>query len=335
MNAKDKVLESLEVLRIRDLQSGEKFSALAYTKAIRELKKLDKITSIDDVEKVAGVGKKIKEKIKEILETGELKAAQKAKEEVPVELYQNLLNVYGIGPVKAKELIQKDNIKSIEELESKPELLNEVQKKGLKYYKDSLLRIPRTEMETHEKRIMDNIHSPIEAIIVGSYRREAPTSGDIDVLIKIPESYNKKQQKEFFEKFIKTLQDKNYLIDILALGDKKCLGIAKLDEDSVARRIDFLVTPEKEYPYAVLYFTGSDSFNVGFRKFALTKGYTLNEHGMKETTGDKKEVEDLKTEKDIFRFLGLKFVKPKNRKDESSVVEKTPKNTTSKNKNSK
>lgn len=335
MDSKQKVLDSLEVLRIRDLQSGEKFSALAYTKAIRELKKVSKINSLKDVEGVSGVGKKIKDKIKEILETGELKAAVKAKEEVPVELYQNLLNVYGIGPVKAKELIEKDNIKSIEDLESKPELLNEVQKKGLKYYKDSLLRIPRSEMEQHEKIIMNNLEEPVEGIIVGSYRRGAPTSGDIDVLLKIPETYTKKQQKDTLEFIVKKLQESGYLIDILALGDKKCLGIAKLSDDSIARRIDFLITPEKEYPYAVLYFTGSDSFNVGFRKYALTKGYTLNEHGMKKTTGDKEEVKGIKTEKDIFKFLGLAYVKPKNRKDESSVVEKSVKNSTAKNKNSK
>ena len=79
MDSKQKVLDALEVLRIRDLQSGEKFSALAYTKAIKELKKLESIKSVKDVEGVAGVGKKIKDKVKEILETGEVKAAEKAK----------------------------------------------------------------------------------------------------------------------------------------------------------------------------------------------------------------------------------------------------------------
>lgn len=325
MDSKQKILDSLETLRIRDTWSGDKFSALAYDKAITAIKKLDKVRCIKDIESSAGVGKKIKEKVEEIIETGQLKAAEKAKEELPIELYQNLLNVYGIGPAKAKDLITKDKIKSVEELESKKELLNEVQKKGLKYYKDILLRIPRSEMEEHEKVIMSYIESPVEAIIVGSYRREAPTSGDIDVLIKVPESYNKKQQKEFFDTYIKTLKDKKYLVEILALGDKKCMGVVKLEEDSVARRIDFLITPEKEYPYAVLYFTGSDSFNVAFRKYALSKGYTLNEHAMKETTGEKRDLEGIKEEKDIFKFLGLKYQKPKNRKDESSIIEKSAK----------
>jgi len=322
MDNKKKVLDALETLRIRDLQSGEKFSALAYTKAIRELKKLDSIQTISDVENVAGVGKKIKEKVKEILETGELKAAVKAKTELSIDVYQDLLKIQGVGPVKAKDLIEKHKIKSITELRSKPELLNDVQILGLKYYEDSLERIPRSEMIEHEKKIMQTIKSPFEAIIVGSYRRGAENSGDIDVLIKAPEYLKKRETKEAFEKIVKAYQDENYLVDILALGEKKCMGYVKLNEASKARRIDLLITPEKEYPYAILYFTGSDSFNVAFRKYALSKGYTLNEHGMKSKSEEVREVPEIKTEKEIFDFFGLEYKEPNERKDETSIEKK-------------
>ena len=87
MDAKKKILDSLETLRIRDIQSGEKFSALAYSKAIKELKKLDSISSEKDVEKIPGVGAKIKLKIKEIFETGELRAASEAKKDLSIDLY--------------------------------------------------------------------------------------------------------------------------------------------------------------------------------------------------------------------------------------------------------
>jgi DNA polymerase/3'-5' exonuclease PolX len=43
---------------------------------------------------VAGVGKKIKNKIQEILETGQLKAAEKAKEEFSIDVYQDLLKIH-------------------------------------------------------------------------------------------------------------------------------------------------------------------------------------------------------------------------------------------------
>ena len=202
-SSKQKVLDSLEILRIRDLQSGEKFSALAYTKAIRELKKLDSITSIKDVEKVAGVGKKIKEKIKEILETGTLEAATKAMAELKIDVYQDLLKVHGIGPAKAKDLIEKHKISSVEDLRKHPELLTESQKLGLKYYEDSLERIPRKEMDEHNEFIQRFIKKPIEATIVGSYRREAESSGDIDILIRVPEDLNINTYfKDFLQKLV-------------------------------------------------------------------------------------------------------------------------------------
>ena len=319
MDAKKKIIDSLEILRIRDIQSGEKFSALAYSKAIKELKKLDTISDEKDVEGLPGVGAKIKLKIKEIFETGELRAASEAKKDLSIDLYQDLLNVYGIGPVKAKELIQTDKVTSIANLRERQELLNDKQKLGLKYYEDALERIPYEEMKLHEKKIMEAIQAPIEATIVGSYRRGAETSGDIDVLIKIPADFTKKQQKETLEYLVKTYSEHKYIVDVLALGDKKCMAFVKLGNK--ARRLDLLITPEKEYPYALLYFTGSDDFNVAFRKYALTKGYTLNEHTLSPKT-DAKEVPTLNTEKDIFDFLGLVYKEPVQRINENSVVQK-------------
>jgi DNA polymerase beta len=321
MDNKQKVLNALEVLKIRDLQSGEKFSALAYAKAIRELKKLEKINSVEDVEGVAGVGKKIKAKVQEILETGGLEAATKAMAELKIDVYQDLLKVYGIGPVMAKKLIDIHKITSLDDLRAHQELLTENQKLGLKYYEDSLERIPRAEMKEHEEKIMSYLPEGIKGIIVGSYRRGAESSGDIDVLIKIPEKYSKKEQKELFDTIVSSMVEDDYIIDLLSQGEKKVLGYAKINKDGKARRIDLLATPEKEYPYAVLYFTGSDTFNVAFRKFALSKGYTLNEHTMKKKKEDVKDIPEIKSEIGIFAFLGIEYRNPKDRKDETSVVE--------------
>jgi DNA polymerase beta len=328
---KEKILNALEVLRIRDLQSGDpknKFSALAYSKAIKELKTLKSIESIKDVEDIKGVGKKIKEKIEEILETGQLEAATRAKSELKIDVYQDLLKIHGVGPSKAKELIEKHSIKSVDDLQKryeKEDLLNDIQKKGLKYYDDSLERIPREEMIQHEKKILSVIKKPMEAIIVGSYRRKAESSGDIDVLIKAPESYSKKKMKETFESIVKAYQDSGYMIDILGLGEKKCMAYVKLDSKSKVRRLDLLITPEKEYPYAILYFTGSDLFNVAFRKYVLSRGYTINEHTMKPKLEDVSEVPIMKSEEHIFEFLNLQYVEPSERKDQTSIIEKTEK----------
>ena len=48
----------------------------------------------------------------------------------------------------------------------------------------------------------------------------------------------------------------------------------------VARRVDFLYTSIEEFPFAILYFTGSKIFNTVMRQVAVEKGYTMNEHGL-------------------------------------------------------
>jgi DNA polymerase/3'-5' exonuclease PolX len=84
--------------------------------------------------------------------------------------------------------------------------------------------------------------------------------------------------------------------------------------------IDLLYTNKKEYPFAVLYFTGDAGFNVAMRQYCLSKGLSLSEHGLKyEGNGQFVDFE-FKTEKDIFDFVGLKYVEPKDRKADAIVA---------------
>jgi DNA polymerase/3'-5' exonuclease PolX len=301
---KQTVINLLDVMRQGDLIRGEKFSALAYAKAIKSLKDMPgPLTSVDDVKGLKGIGAKITAKIEEILTTGELKAATRTRGELNLDIYDALLKVHGVGPVKAKELV-KDGIKSISELREKQHLLNDVQKMGLKYYEDSLERIPRAEMEQHEVMLKRLLPPTCEGVIVGSYRRKAENSGDIDMLIR----YKGVHHKDTFVNYVQTLKATGYLTDILALGEKKCMAYVALPGQK-ARRLDLLVTPTSQFAYSILYFTGSDTFNVAFRSHCLSRGYTLNEHTMK-PTGTFPLPPPMKTEEDIFRFMGVKYVAP-------------------------
>jgi DNA polymerase/3'-5' exonuclease PolX len=72
-----------------------------------------------------------------------------------------------------------------------------------------------------------------------------------------------------------------------------------------------MLTPIEEYPFALLYFTGSKQFNVKMRSFALSKGYSLNEQGI--TKNKKKVSQQFESEKDIFAFLEYPYVVPHKR----------------------
>jgi DNA polymerase/3'-5' exonuclease PolX len=140
--------------------------------------------------------------------------------------------------------------------------------------------------------------------IVGSYRRGAPTSGDIDFIICT---------KVKLSVFVDHLSQLGYLAEILALGKNKCMAICSL---GTPRRLDILLASETEYPYSLLYFTGSQAFNIAMRQHALDMNYTLNEHGL---TSLLNGVPPMKEEKDIFAFLGLIYVPPENRVDHRQI----------------
>jgi DNA polymerase/3'-5' exonuclease PolX len=118
---------------------------------------------------------------------------------------------------------------------------------------------------------------------------------------------------EEFKQFTNELIKKNYIRYVLAKGEKKMLAICKINEDGKYRRIDLIRNSPEEYPYMKLYFSGPKEFNVAFRQHCLNKGLSLNEHGFTP------EVKGLKTEKDIFEYVGLKYIKPENRNSKIKI----------------
>jgi DNA ligase (NAD+) len=319
----EQFIELMEQLAVIMLKHGEPFRARAYQKAQETMMSYPKdITSPKDLEGKPGIGSTIMEKLNEYCETGTLKALEREKNN-PVNI---LADVYGIGPKKAKELVDK-GITTIAQLRENQALLNDNQKVGLKYYEDILKRIPRAEIEQY-KAIFEadfkKVATPNSRFeIVGSYRRGAESSGDIDVIITSDTS-------KVFDNFIDLLIQQKIIIEVLSKGQTKCLVIAKLPSESTARRVDFLYTSPDEYPFSVLYFTGSKMFNTVMRHEALTKGLTMNEHGLYTLSADKKKKGEkvdhvFKDEKDIFDYLNMEYKTPKERVDGRAVVIKIAK----------
>ena len=308
------ILEALEKLRKKELANKQPFKARAYAKVLSQIKAHDgPIKSFEDVKAINGIGKKIHDKLQEIFETGDLHQVHDYDANASMKIFDDLTQIHGVGPVKARELIDKHGIKTVDELAAKPELLNDVQRKGLKYYKDFIQRIPRAEMKKHEKYILGVIKKfgkGIQAAIAGSFRREEPSSGDIDCLITGCD-------EAMFAKIMEKFKADEYVVDVFAAGNKKVLAACKLLKGGeLFRRVDFMLTHENEYPFALLYFTGSQSFNIAMRNWSLARGLSLSEYGLKKTTGDGDFVdrEGFKTEADVFAYLGLKYVEPKDRK---------------------
>jgi NAD-dependent DNA ligase len=315
----EKFIELMEKLADIMLKQGEPFRARAYQKAQETIMAYQgEILSPSDLKGKPGIGETIMEKLNEYVQTETLKVLEREKNN-PANI---LAEVYGIGPKKAKDLVDQ-GITSIAQLRENQQLLNDNQKVGLQYYEDILKRIPRSEIEDYkvifEKAFPKGINGKME--IVGSYRRGAESSGDIDVII------TSKSPKVFIT-FVDNLIKEKIILYVLSRGPTKCLVVTKIPSSDSARRVDFLYTTPEEFPFAILYFTGSKIFNTVMRHIALEKGFTMNEHGIYKMKAKKKEDKVERTftsEEDIFDFLGLEYKTAIERTDGRAIVAKASK----------
>jgi len=315
----EKYIDLMERLSDIMLKQGEPFRARAYQKAQETIMAFpNDIKSPSQLKGMQGIGSTIMEKLEEYTKTGTLKVLEREKNN-PVNI---LSEVYGIGPKKAKELVDA-GITTIEELRENQHLLNDIQKVGLQYYEDILKRIPRSEIDDYKtifEKTFEKVSTPNSHFeIVGSYRRGAQSSGDIDVIIT-------SDNNKVFTNFINTLIANGVITNVLSNGPTKCLVIAKIPSSDAYRRVDFLYSSQYEYPFSVLYFTGSKIFNTVMRHQALSMGLTMNEHGLYKMIGKtkgEKVAHVFRDERDIFDYLNMEYKQPHERIDGRSVVIKS------------
>ena len=298
-------INTLQKVQVIKSKKGDYMGSKAAQKAVDALIMYNKeIENTAELKKIKHIGASTVAKYVELQESGTLKIIESFKND-PINIFTN---VYGIGPKRAASLIEHDKITTIEELrEYQDELLNDVQKKGLKYYEDILKRIPRLEIEDYRTEINKINILGMHFEIVGSYRRGANNSGDIDIIIT-----SNKDDPKVFELFLDALIDKKIIIELLSRGNKKSLTVGKL-RGHPARRLDFMFSTQEEYPFALLYFTGSKIFNTLMRGQALKMGYTMNEHGLytfKKGVKGKKIAHKFKDPENVFDFLNIKWVEP-------------------------
>jgi DNA polymerase/3'-5' exonuclease PolX len=301
------------------------------------------------------------QKIDEIIKTGKLKRVTNINEDPKVKAISELTKIPEIGPSAADKLYTK-GITTIAQLteafEKDSTLLNNKQAIGLKYYADLEKRIPREEMnrwneffnkvlketvqkmknkkasKTEKNRTPDTSDTSdtsdtldtVRMQLVGSYRRKTESSGDIDILLSCK---NPDEGKKLMSNFIKELLKTNNLDSSLVFssGTTKFMGLGKID--TFYRHIDIFYYSEKEYPFALLFSTGSGQFNIEMRADVIKKGYSLSEKELMYRNGKVVSSEEYMSdigkeypteEKDIFDFLGLTYIEPENRQSGAVIT---------------
>lgn len=308
---KAKIISELAtVSKLSAAEPNGTFKVRSYTAAINKLKKLPQVLTAEDAAGIGGA--KIQEKIATIIATGSLGLSEAevaaAAQETPEQIFGK---IYGVGPATAKKLVAA-GYTSIADLRSAGEAeLTPAQTAGLQYYEDLLERIPRAEMDKHAGNLVRSAAKfGLTGVITGSYRRGAASSGDIDMLVT---HASPEQGAAALRALVEYLVKKTYVKAVLSLGEHMCLAIASLVKGGRARRVDILLTPPEELPFALAHFTGPAEFNVAMRQEALKRGYSLSQRGLTRVSNEM-PVTGITSEKELLEFFGFgDFLDPRTR----------------------
>eukprot|EP00923_Selenidium_pygospionis_P046914 GHVN01080986.1.p1 GENE.GHVN01080986.1~~GHVN01080986.1.p1 ORF type:complete len:876 (-),score=240.63 GHVN01080986.1:152-2779(-) len=338
-------------------QRGEHWREMAYKKASNIIKSLPfAIETETDLNRweCRGLGAKTRDKAKEFLLTGKIARLKALESDERINTVNLFTSVWGVGVMNA-EKFWAIGLRSLDDLRNNLHLLNENQKVGLKHFEEFNQRIPRDEVTEIGNRVMRAVNSlfapnEIEAQICGSYRRGKSSCGDVDILLARRDNTPPGCE---VERILLSLEESGFLTDHLGgsaifdlnkrsavierhrrnvsiAGCHSYMGVCQLTPTSLHRRLDVKIYPREAYPFAILYFTGSDHFNRSMRLYARRLGYSLSDKeiipvhrvrmGEKHQTG---AAIACHSERDIFDVLGLNYREPWQREVDSSWLSQT------------
>src|SRR5438093_10190252 len=324
---KDGVAEILNQIGILlELKGENPFKTRAYANAARALESLaeplEKLVAENRLGEIKGTGEALQKKITALVTTGTLTYYDALKASVPPGLVE-MLQIPGLGPKKIKALNDKLGIATLEQLEAACNAGKVANLEGFGEKTQSKIlegiQFKRTYASRHllsdalavAEPILDSLRGHRDVIRCstgGSVRRHKELIGDIDFLVssKKPENVI-----EFF-----TTQPG--VLSVSAQGDTKASVILQ-----GGIQADLRVVSDSEFPYALLYFTGSKEHNIVLRQRAIERGLRLNEYGLfqsEEETRDAKLLVRCKTEEEVYRKLDLPYIPPELREDKGEFA---------------
>ncbi len=288
------------------------FKPAAYERAADSLETLgDDATAILERDgqkaliEVPGIGKSIAGHIQALMDKGDFSEYRSCRARMPEDILE-LLSIKGLGPKKVKMLHDRLKVETVKDLEraaragqvaSLPGFGKKSEEKilkGLAMLKKAGERhiladvLPLT--ETLERKLKE-IPGVRHAVTAGSVRRRKETIGDLDLVVTAAQP---KKTMDHFAGF-------DEVKEVLERGKRDLT--ARLSNGMTC---DLLIVPDEVFGATLQHFTGSKDHNVVVRRMAAEKGLKLNEYGL--WRGKRRLA--ARTEKDVYRALGLPYIEP-------------------------
>ena len=313
------------IAQLLELKGENPFKIRAYTNAARALESLSEpietIVNEGRLGSIEGIGKAITEKVTELVTTGKLEYYEELKGSFPEGIFE-LFELQGLGAKKIKALHEQLGVSSVADLErvckegKAAELAGfgeKTQTKLLKAIDDHSKHAGRFRINVvavlAEQLLSDlRAHEAVGQISeAGSFRRRKETIGDLDILV------SSKHPEEVTAFFV----HHPLVEEVIVSGPTKSSVRLK---DGV--QCDLRVVRPEEFPFALVYFTGSKEHNIRLRSRALERGWSLNEYRFTLTGEGDGAVQppEIHDEKELYNSLGLDFIPPELREDKGEIA---------------
>jgi DNA polymerase (family 10) len=313
-----------EIALLLELKGENPFKIRAYRNGAEVVRAFDGDIAArardGDLKGIKGIGEALQGKLHELASSGSLAFHDDLKAEFPPTLFE-LFEIQGLGPKKIKVLHDSLGVASIEALQ-KACTSGEVAGLsgfGKKTAEKILAAIDQREhfagrhllsaIAPDAERILEELrrHPAADRVtIAGSYRRAKETVHDIDFLVATKEPA---ELTAFFAGL-------DGVLEVLAQGDTKA---SVLLESGL--QCDLRAISSAEWPFALMYFTGSKEHNVSLRQRALQQGLTLNEYHLAPVDGAERDDPSagIHDEAGIYRKLGLVAIPPELRENRGEL----------------
>ncbi|MCL4418195.1 MAG: hypothetical protein M1365_16165 [Actinobacteria bacterium] len=303
------------------------FQIIAYQKAADTIsnltEELNDYYQNDRLKDLPGIGNTIKSHLVELFKKGKVSHFEWVLKGIPQSVFV-LMDIPSFGPKKSYKLVKEFKLNNpqtvIEDLEkiarkgkiatcegfgekSQADILRSINEYKEGKGKTTKMPLPYA-FEIAEKILLYLRKFPeIEkAEALGSLRRRAATVGDIDIAVC---GKNSRHIIDYFTKYPSTER-------IIEKGD-----ISASIMVSGGKQIDLLVQPPESFGSLLQHFTGSKNHNIALREFALKKGLSLSEYGIKNIitgTTDKYSSEDK-----FYNAIGLQWIPPELRENKGEI----------------
>ena len=296
-----------------ELDGADQYRVIAYRNAARSVREaavsVAGLVREGRATELPGVGKTLDEKLRALVDDGDIPAAVKLRDRVPIGLI-SVKNLPGFGPRRARRLYDELGVDSLDALRAAAERgeVRRLRGFGAKVEENLLAKLAEGHDGAPEPRMLltrvlpiaEQVLGALRAVpgadrveLAGSARRMADSVKDLDI--------------------VATADDPGALVR--ALAELPIVAEAGTPGQNALRavthtgmKVDVRVVEPGQFGNVLQHFTGSKAHNVALREAAVRRGLHVSEYGiLDDATG---ETARCATEEEVYERLGYAWVPP-------------------------